>query len=278
MNRAVIKVGLSSLYAAPKQPEVVIDEGLYGMEAEILEEVGSFTKVRMEYGYEGYLLTEHLEKQGWPEGEKLRVLARQIDVMKEPKVDSICLQTMPLGAVVLAAQGEALPAGWTAVQLLSGAIGYTKESFLAPYKPLTFEPVCCESQEQEAWLRQCLTSAAMLYEQTTYRWGGKTPAGIDCYGLCSMAYMLNGYAIYRDAQIRDGYALREIPVNQVKPGDLLFFKGHVAMYLGEEERQYIHSTAKAGSDGVDYNALSPQSPLYREDLANGILAAGSLFV
>ena len=87
-----------------------------------------------------------------------------------------------------------------------------------------------------------------------------------------------GVYAYRDAQIREGYALREIPVNQVKPGDLLFFKGHVAMYLGEEERQYIHSTAKAGSDGVDYNALSPQSPLYREDLANGILAAGSLFV
>ena len=33
---------------------------------------------------------------------------------------------------------------------------------------------------------------------THYRWGGKTPLGIDCSGLVSMSYLLNGIAIYRE--------------------------------------------------------------------------------
>ena len=40
---------------------------------------------------------------------------------------------------------------------------------------------------------------------------------------------------------------------------------------------YIHSTAKAGSDGVDYNFLKPGDPLYREDLDKGILYIGSIY-
>ena len=50
---------------------------------------------------------------------------------------------------------------------------------------------------------------------------------------------------------------------------------HVAMYLGDG--RYIHSTSKAGSDGVVLNSLCPGHPLYRHDLATGVLAVGSIF-
>ena len=47
------------------------------------------------------------------------------------------------------------------------------------------------------------------------------------------------------------------------------------MYLGEE--RFVHSTGKAGSDGVVINSLDPAAPDYREDLATGILQMGSIF-
>lgn len=58
-------------------------------------------------------------------------------------------------------------------------------------------------------------------------------------------------------------------------GDLMFFPGHVAMYL--EDGLYIHSTGRAGSDGVTFNSLDPASPLYREDLDLKMTAAGTYF-
>lgn len=57
--------------------------------------------------------------------------------------------------------------------------------------------------------------------------------GIDCSGLVSMAYLLCGISIYRDARIVEGFPIREIDRGDMKPGDLLFFPGHVAMYLGD---------------------------------------------
>ena len=49
--------------------------------------------------------------------------------------------------------------------------------------------------------------------------------GIDCSGLISMVYLLNGIVIYRDATLKDGFGLSPIPVELAKPGDVLYFPG-----------------------------------------------------
>ena len=127
----------------------------------------------------------------------------------------------------------------------------------------------------EEALRQRLCDTARLYLRTQYRWGGKSPPGIDCSGLASMSYLLNGIIIYRDAKIMEGFPIHEIPREAMKPGDLMYFPGHVAMYLGEGK--YIHSTGKAGSDGVVVNSLDPEAPDYRPDLPEKLTAVGSYF-
>ena len=38
-----------------------------------------------------------------------------------------------------------------------------------------------------------------------------------------MSYFRNGILIWRDAAIKEGYPVHEIPIEQAKPGDLLFF-------------------------------------------------------
>ena len=67
--------------------------------------------------------------------------------------------------------------------------------------------------------------------------------------------------------------MHEIRLEDIKPGDLLFFPGHVAMYMGDN--RYVHSTAK--SNGFAINSLNPEDPDYREDLHKNITQVGSYF-
>ena len=90
-----------------------------------------------------------------------------------------------------------------------------------------------------------------------------------------MSYMLCGVLTYRDAKIVEGFPVHPILKENLQKGDLIYFPGHIAMYIGNGE--YIHSTAKDGSDGVVINSLNEDDENYREDLPKIITAYGSIF-
>ena len=77
------------------------------------------------------------------------------------------------------------------------------------------------------------------------------------------------------ARLVEGFPAHPIPFEARRPGDLLYFPGHIALCLGGD--RYIHSTAKAGSDGVVINSLNPADPDFRADLREKLLAVGSVF-
>lgn len=270
---AIINVPICGLYKEPTQESTLEDEVLYGMVVEILDEpVPGWCLVRTQYRYEGYVSMETLLIDEdvvslWQAMPKKMVRHKNfVDVLSAPKVQAFHKILLPKGALVRTlAEPEN---GWQEVLLADGETGFVPDSILAD----------CHSEplsDNEDILRKAIVDAAMSYSGTHYRWGGKSPMGIDCSGLCSMAYMLCGILIYRDARIVDGFPIREIPYSAMKPGDLIFFPGHVAMYLGDNK--YCHATAKAGCNGFVINSLNPQDPDYRDDLHNTITAVGSFF-
>lgn len=89
-----------------------------------------------------------------------------------------------------------------------------------------------------------VVSTAMQYLGVPYVWGGETPKGFDCSGLVQYTMAQNGIKVPRVTydQFRAGTA---VPVDQLKPGDAVFFKGsdpkkvngqllpgHVGLYVG----------------------------------------------
>lgn len=271
--KAIINTAVCAMLSAPTRESTVEDEVLYGMVVDILDQPApGWYRIRTHYRYEGIVSADNLILDeecvaNWEALPKNVVRNKNhCDVLSTAKVQGWHLMSLPRGCVV-APLGEP-ENGWQKVQLADGRRGYVQSSILGQYHtaPLSGD---------EDVLRQALVDAAMLYRGTHYRWGGKTPMGIDCSGLCSMAYMLCGILIYRDAKIVEGFPIHEISLEDIKPGDLLFFPGHVAMYLGDN--RYCHSTGKSGDDGFAINSLDPSASDFRADLREKITQVGSYF-
>lgn len=269
--KAIVCKQVCPLHSRPTRESTLVDEVLYGMVVDILDQAApGWYKIRTHYRYEGLAAAEDLCLEGaeaWESLPKFMVLNKnQCDVLSEPRVQGYPMQALTRGCLVVP-QGEAED-GWQKVALCGGRLGYVPAAILVP------QPLAPISRDEET-LRSALVDMAMRYQGTHYRWGGKSPLGIDCSGLCSMAYLLCGILIYRDAKILEGFPLHEIPMEKMDRGDLIFFPGHVAMYIGDG--RYCHSTAKSGSNGFAINSLNPEDPDYREDLHKTITQVGSLF-
>lgn len=271
MKAWIIK-DIAPLNQEPQWGSELADEVLFGMPIEVLAHAREdWYHIRTDYGYEGYLhkrdfLPEKLCAQGWCAANRMIVIKAYADILTKPKVQGILMQGVPRGGQVAVLDEKAEDASWKRVLLPNGEKGWIHEENLIAFPDESL-------RKDEKFFREQLIEMAKRYLGAQYRWGGKTHRGLDCSGLCFMAYRLLGITIYRDAQIKDGFEIHEIPKEQVKKGDLLFFPGHVAMYI--EDGRYIHSSA--GNNGVAYNSFNPQHEDFSRSLLDCYQKAGSIF-
>ena len=269
----------------------ISDEGLYGMPLMILEECGEYYKVRTHYSYEAYVPKGDVIFKDCV-GQQMVVDAIFVDVLSVPKVQGVHLASLTRGCLIEVTDERV--DGYRKVRLLDGREGYVPEKYLteklfptdtfdekgtahdeAAFKAYLKELLEKHFAGSEEKFRHAVTETAKTYAGTQYRWGGKSPLGIDCSGTTSMSYMLNGVLTYRDARVVEGFPVKEISRADMKKGDLLYFKGHIAIYLGDD--LYLHSTARTGSNGVDINSFNPKDTCYRKDLDEGLLKVGTIF-
>lgn len=258
---AFIKTPIAPLYRAPEREISLEDEVLCGMQVSADEDENGFYKVTTHYGYEGYIEKKYLllcsrrVKRFSSMRSQYRMVGKNAcDILTQAKYQGNIIITLPAGSIV--AVTEELDDGWCKVYLCDGTEGYTKISHLDAYLD------SYDVNDDE--LRDRLVAVAEKYLGVQYRWGGKTPFGIDCSGLCSMAYMRCGIIIFRDSRLNDAYPVKEIPYESLKKGDLIYSKGHIMMYIGDG--RIIHSTSSMC--GVTYGQVPEKEK---------ILACGSIF-
>lgn len=80
---------------------------------------------------------------------------------------------------------------------------------------------------------QAAVAAAKSQVGQPYVWGGTGNGGFDCSGLTQWAYSQAGVELPRTA---DQQAIgQQVSADQLQPGDLVVWDGHVAMYSGNGE-------------------------------------------
>ena len=78
-----------------------------------------------------------------------------------------------------------------------------------------------------------------LFLKTRYIWGGKTYKGIDCSAILQLLYYYNNKFYPRDTKDQIKYSKSNIKKKKFRKGDLIFWKGHVAICI--DDKKLIHA-------------------------------------
>jgi hypothetical protein len=167
-------------------------------------------------GYVGWIAADALTAPGPTPTH--RVSALRTLVFADTDFKNPALGSLPMGALVAVTRGEgrflATPSGFIPASHLTPIAGHEKD----------------------------FVAVAERFLGTPYLWGGKTTLGIDCSGLVQIALNACGIPCPRDSDMQEkavGSALAS--AKDVSRGDLIFWKGHVAIACDAETM--IHANA-----------------------------------
>lgn len=198
----------AALRAGPDANAEQMDQVLFGERFEVLEEEGAwvFGQAARD-GYVGFVEAAALQPAG--DMPTHRVSAIRTYAFAEPSIKSRASGPYSINSLVTveAVEGrlaKVTGAGWMTADHLS-PIGLFEDDW---------------------------TAVAERFVGAPYLWGGRESLGLDCSGLVQQALFACGRACPRDTDQQQALGA-PIAAGDFGRGDLVFWKGHVALGIGE---------------------------------------------
>ena len=83
-----------------------------------------------------------------------------------------------------------------------------------------------------------------LFINCKYKWGGKTFDGIDCSALVQMYYLYNNKYFPRDTKDQIKIEKGQKNSNNLKKGNIIYWKGHVAVCINSKKLIHAYGPRK----------------------------------
>ena len=109
-----------------------------------------------------------------------------------------------------------------------------------PAPGLRTEPLAAARRKASG---EAVLETARMFLGAPYEWGGVTVVGLDCSGLVQVVHRRFGLLIPRNAE-QQATAGQEVPFDEARPGDLLYYGDHIAIYAGDG--QVVHASRESG--------------------------------
>ncbi|MCR6500543.1 NlpC/P60 family protein [Shinella sp. CPCC 101442] len=217
---ARVAVSVASLRRRPDQASGIDTQILFGETVRVLDRADGWAWVKSDFdGYVGYIE----ETAVWPE------VAAPTHIVAVPRTFAYTgadLKTPAAFALSIGSRltvvGESETRGTRYLTLAGG------QSVVAGH----CLPVGTAASDD-------YVAVATRFLETPYLWGGRSGFGLDCSALVQLAMMMAGRSAPRDSDMQAAGLGTPIAREELRRGDLVFWKGHVAIM--EDDATILHA-------------------------------------
>lgn len=212
-----VRLPVTALRRSPAADAEQLDQVLFGELFEVLEDADgwAFGQARRD-GYVGYVAASELAAPGAP-------ATHVVSALRTYGYTGPSIKTAPMGLYSL---NTPLAEEGREGRFVKTAGGW----FVADHLAAIDQPAAD------------FVAVAERFLGTPYFWGGRTSVGLDCSGLVQQALYAAGLPCPRDSDQQAAMGARVEPW-ELRRGDLVFWKGHVAIMVSATE--IIHANAAA---------------------------------
>ncbi|HEX4370802.1 MAG TPA: C40 family peptidase [Rhizomicrobium sp.] len=212
-EEATVAWGRVSLRAGPSHDSRQVSELLFGEIVTIYERKDGWAWLQAKTdSYVGYARESGLGPAFAADAHVIQLLT---PLLSAPDVKSPLRDLLPLNARVKRGRQEG--------NFVAVADGFVSAQALAPAAASDFVAV------------------AERFIGVPYVWGGKTFQGLDCSGLIQTALQAAGIACPRDTDMMEQALGHAVTRDQMKRGDLIFWKGHMGVM--RDAQTLLHANA-----------------------------------
>jgi cell wall-associated NlpC family hydrolase len=250
-RQAVVLGTVENMYSAPSPDKDVVSQALLGQIASVLETRDGFARIETPDHYTGWVaaggLFEYLDAQApryAARGPVAEVTSLMANLYRDADVTTARPKSQaPLGArLEVVKPAEDARKRWITVRLPSGESAFVQSGDVRVRDASDPRPRGSEAD---------LVATARRFSGVPYLWGGMSVQGVDCSGLTSRVYAVNGIDLRRDADMQfDDPRAQPVERADLRAGDLVFFGEkkitHVGMYVGDG--RFINATTHTRPD------------------------------